>query len=48
MVLSNAVAALTEISDRSEVFDFVIDISMANKLMTAVNDCTEYVSHLFG
>ena len=35
-------AALTEISDRSEGFEFTIDIAMANKLLTAINDCSEW------
>ncbi|KAI9016772.1 adaptin N terminal region-domain-containing protein [Hyaloraphidium curvatum] len=41
-VVANAVAALTEISDRSEGFEFTIDIAMANKLLTAINDCSEW------
>lgn len=41
-MLSNAVAALTEISDRSEGFEFTLDISTANKLLTAINDCSEW------
>ena len=41
-MVSNAVAALTEISDRSEGFEFTIDIAMANKLLTAINDCSEW------
>lgn len=40
-VVSNAVAALTEISDRSETFDLRFDLTIASKLMTAIEGCNE-------
>ncbi|KXS21086.1 putative beta-adaptin [Gonapodya prolifera JEL478] len=41
-VVANAVAILSEIAERSERFELTIDTSMANKLMTAINDCNEW------
>lgn len=43
MVIANAVAALTEINDLSEGSDvFVVNHAILNKLLTALNDCTEW------
>ncbi|KAJ3140785.1 AP-1 complex subunit beta-1 [Geranomyces variabilis] len=41
-VVANAVAALMEISDRSDDFDFVLDVSQGNKLLTALNESSEW------
>ncbi|KAI9352525.1 Clathrin/coatomer adaptor, adaptin-like protein [Zopfochytrium polystomum] len=41
-VISNAVAALTEISDKSETFTFKINFSVANKMLTALDECSEW------
>ncbi|KAI8912918.1 adaptin N terminal region-domain-containing protein [Powellomyces hirtus] len=41
-VVANAVAALMEISDRSDDFDFSLDVSQANKLLTALNESSEW------
>ncbi|KAJ3328139.1 AP-1 complex subunit beta-1 [Blyttiomyces sp. JEL0837] len=41
-VVANAVAALTEIADKSEFIELVIDFSTANKLLTALNECSEW------
>ncbi|KAJ3402946.1 hypothetical protein HDV05_008156, partial [Chytridiales sp. JEL 0842] len=41
-VVANAVAALTEIADRDESFEFYLDVSTANKLLTALNECSEW------
>ncbi|KAJ3020609.1 AP-1 complex subunit beta-1 [Thoreauomyces humboldtii] len=41
-VVANAVAALMEISDRSDHFDFTLDVSQANKLLTALNESSEW------
>lgn len=42
MVVSNAVAALTEISSSSSVDVFKLDSAIANKLLTALNECSEW------
>jgi hypothetical protein len=34
---------LTEIADKNEAFDLNLDVSVANKLLTALNECSEYV-----
>ncbi|KAI8827060.1 Clathrin/coatomer adaptor, adaptin-like protein [Fimicolochytrium jonesii] len=41
-VVANAVAALMEISDRSETYEFVLDVSQGNKLLTALNESSEW------
>jgi vesicle coat complex subunit len=42
MVVANAVAALTEISEASGIDYFKIDNSTLSKLLTALNECTEW------
>ncbi|KAJ3223250.1 hypothetical protein HK099_001341 [Clydaea vesicula] len=42
MVISNACAALIEIADRSESFGLTFDLIDAGKLVTALNDCSEW------
>ncbi|ETO27025.1 hypothetical protein RFI_10103 [Reticulomyxa filosa] len=42
MVVANAVAALTEISESSGSDHFLIDGNTLSKLLTALNDCTEW------
>ncbi|KAI8809902.1 armadillo-type protein [Cladochytrium replicatum] len=41
-VVATAVAALLEISDRSEKVDLVLDVDIANRLLTAMNESSEY------
>ncbi|KAI8997923.1 adaptin N terminal region-domain-containing protein [Gaertneriomyces semiglobifer] len=41
-VVANAVAALIEISSRSDDFNFELDVSQANKLLTALNESSEW------
>ncbi|KAJ3035720.1 hypothetical protein HK097_004128, partial [Rhizophlyctis rosea] len=41
-VVANAVVALSEIADRSDRFDLNFDFSVANKLLTALNECSEW------
>lgn len=42
MVIANAVAALTEINELSERHNvFVVTTPILNKLLSALNDCTE-------
>ncbi|KAI9104755.1 Clathrin/coatomer adaptor, adaptin-like protein [Phlyctochytrium arcticum] len=41
-VVANAVAALMEISDRSDTMEFTLDVSQANKLLTALNETSEW------
>lgn len=40
-VIANAVAALSEISDRSDVISFKVGFSMASKLVAALPECSE-------
>ena len=40
-VIANAVAALSEISDRSEAIVFKVGFSMASKLVAALPECSE-------
>ena len=40
-VVSNVVSVLLEISGKSLEFDLIIDYGTANKLMVAMDDCTE-------
>jgi vesicle coat complex subunit len=40
-VVANSVAALTEISERSEDISINLDMTIANKLVAALNECTE-------
>lgn len=42
MVVANAVAALTEISEASGIDYFKIDNNTLSKLLTALNECTEW------
>jgi hypothetical protein len=37
------VAALTEISERSDHIQLQLNMSIASKLVTALNECSEYV-----
>ncbi|KAJ1799075.1 hypothetical protein LPJ59_002079 [Coemansia sp. RSA 2399] len=41
-VVANAVAALTEISERSPHIKLKLNIKIANKLVTALNECNEW------
>ncbi|KAJ2216865.1 hypothetical protein EV179_000899 [Coemansia sp. RSA 487] len=41
-VVANAVAALTEISERSPHIKLKLNIKIANKLITALNECNEW------
>lgn len=43
-VVANAVAALTEISDRSDDISLKLSIEVANKLISALGECSEYVT----
>ena len=45
-VVSNAVAALMEINERSEEATFSLNLHIANKLVSAMSDCSEYASTL--
>src|SRR5436189_4166505 len=40
-VVANSVAALTEISERSEDISIKLNTTIANKLVAALNECTE-------
>jgi hypothetical protein len=42
-VVANAVAALTEISDRSDDITLKLNITVASKLLAALGECSEYV-----
>jgi vesicle coat complex subunit len=42
-VVASAVAALVEIEDRSEKTQIEVNVSLANKLLTAMNECSECV-----
>ncbi|TPX32913.1 hypothetical protein SmJEL517_g04087 [Synchytrium microbalum] len=41
-VVANAVVALLEISEKSDTLDLVLDVGTANRLLTALNECTEW------
>ena len=41
-VVANVVAVLIEISAKSTEFDLVIDLGTANKLLAAIDECSEY------
>jgi AP-2 complex subunit beta-1 len=43
-VLANAVAALTEINERSEEATFNLNLPSASKLVAAMSECSEYAS----
>lgn len=45
-VVANAVAALTEISDRSEEITLKLNIAVASRLLAALGECSECVCHL--
>ena len=40
-VVANAIAALTEISERSDHIQLKLNMSIASKLVTALNECSE-------
>ncbi len=40
--MANAVSALMEISDTSVKTTFTLNVSMVNKLLTAMNECNEW------
>lgn len=42
--MANAVAALTEINETSGKAVMEMNSATVNKLLTALNECTEYVS----
>ncbi|KAJ3136978.1 AP-1 complex subunit beta-1 [Physocladia obscura] len=42
MVVANAVAALTEIAERNPGFDMRVDFPLASRLLTALNECSEW------
>jgi AP-2 complex subunit beta-1 len=42
-VVANAVAALTEISDRSDDITLKLNVTVASKLLAALGECSEYV-----
>jgi vesicle coat complex subunit len=42
-VIANAVAALTEISEKSENIQLRLNLVIANKLLSALNECSELV-----
>ena len=44
-VVSNAVAALSEIGDRQDGVTFKLNFRVANKLLTALGESSEYVPH---
>lgn len=46
-VVANAVAALVEISERHDGVAFRVNFTVANKLLTALQESSEYVSFLF-
>lgn len=46
-VIANAVAALTEISEKSENIQLRLNLVIANKLVAALGECSEYVPSLF-
>ena len=46
MVVANAVAALAEIQENSTSPIFEINSTTLTKLLTALNECTEYVFSL--
>jgi vesicle coat complex subunit len=45
-VVANAVAALTEISDRSDEITLKLNIAVASRLLAALGECSEYVYRL--
>ena len=45
-VVSNAVAALSEIGDRQDGVTFKLNFHVANKLLTALGESSEYVLHV--
>ena len=47
-VVANAVAALTEIGDRQDGVIFKLNLTVANKLLTALGESSEYVRHSLG
>lgn len=46
-VVANAVAALVEISERSEEIALRLNVTVAGKLVAALNECSEYVALFF-
>jgi AP-2 complex subunit beta-1 len=45
-VVANAVAALTEISDRSDEISLKLNIAVASRLLAALGECSECVCYL--
>lgn len=45
-VVANAVAALSEIGDRQDGVIFKLNLTTANKLLTALGESSEYVNHI--
>jgi vesicle coat complex subunit len=46
-VVANGVAALTEISERSSEISLRLNLTVANKLIAALGECSEYVNACF-
>ena len=42
-VVANALVASMDISARSQTFDFKIDVPLANKLLSCLDECSEYL-----
>ncbi|KAJ3296160.1 AP-1 complex subunit beta-1 [Rhizoclosmatium sp. JEL0117] len=42
MVVANAVAALSEIAEKTPDFDMRMDFTLSSKLLTAMNECSEW------
>ena len=42
-VMASAVVALLDIHRKTEKYDIVVDSNLASRLLTAINDCNEYV-----
>ncbi|KAJ3255004.1 hypothetical protein HK103_006706 [Boothiomyces macroporosus] len=42
MVIANAVASLMDIASRSDSFEFKVDVGTANRLLTALDECSEW------
>ena len=40
-VIASAVSALMDIHQKNEAYDLVVDMNMASRLLTAINDCNE-------
>ncbi|KAJ3389375.1 AP-1 complex subunit beta-1 [Entophlyctis sp. JEL0112] len=42
MVVANAIGALTEIAEKTPDFDMQMDFALTSKLLTAINECSEW------